>query len=690
MSSERYGAESIANVLPPEGTLPETSFGNYQLIELLGRGGMGEVWRAHDTVIDRTVAIKILPAEISKDAMFQERFRREAHAAARLNSPHIVPIHTHGEVDGRLFVDMRLIEGTNLQSIVEYGPLAPARAVRIIEQIAKALHAAHKVGLLHRDVKPSNILIDDDDDDYAYLIDFGIALTIGERGLTTHGDVIGTFHYMAPERFKSHEQGAAPLDARSDIYSLACVLYQCLTGRQPFPGHELEYQIANHLFSAPPRPSKINPSLGPGFDSVIAKGMAKDPRDRYRTAVEFGHAARGVVTMPMPMPSSRVQEATGPERIDVPRRTEGFGSGQFPAQLPDGVQTTERRVPDLGIDTRPETPDMLWGEPVDGDPPAAPTSIPPAPPDAPSPKSARPWWRRRDVVITGSALLAVVAVALTVVFGFLTHDSTHNPRQKALPFSGLRKPEGLTVDGAGNIYVGDTVHNRVLALPAGRKIPVELTFDRGFSLSAPTGVTTDNDGGVYVNDAGNKRVVRFKRPDFGAGDFSVGQPLTLNFPPLGHPTGLTVGKDHSVYVTDTSSNTVLKLPPDPGAEAVPVPFTGLSAPTGLTMGEDETLYVADGGNNRVLKKPKGEDQSPLPFVGLRDPGGVTLDSQGAVYVTDSGDNRTLKLPSGSVDASEQEVLPFSGLDYPWGLAVGNDGTVYVAGHNDKILELSPT
>ena len=183
-----------------------TSFGNYQLIELLGRGGMGEVWRAHDTVIDRIVAIKILPAEISRDEVFQQRFRREAHAAARLNSPHVVPIHTHGEIDGRLFVDMRLIEGTDLQSILDAGPLPPARAVRIIEQIARALQAAHKAGLLHRDVKPSNILIDDDD--YAYLIDFGIARAVGERALTTVGDVIGTFHYMAPERFATQESGA--------------------------------------------------------------------------------------------------------------------------------------------------------------------------------------------------------------------------------------------------------------------------------------------------------------------------------------------------------------------------------------------------------------------------------------------------------------------------------------------------
>ena len=152
-----------------EGTL----FGLYRLVELLGRGGMGEVWRAHDTATNRTVAIKLLPPHLAADDTFVRRFRREAEAAAQLNNPHIIPIHTYGEIDGRLYVDMRLVEGRDLQAVLAGGPLKPGRAVPIIEQVANALHAAHKVGLVHRDVKPSNILVDEDD--FAYLIDFGIA-----------------------------------------------------------------------------------------------------------------------------------------------------------------------------------------------------------------------------------------------------------------------------------------------------------------------------------------------------------------------------------------------------------------------------------------------------------------------------------------------------------------------------------
>ena len=142
-------------------------------------GGMGVVWRAYDTFTDRVVAIKVLPAHLSDDEEFQQRFRREAHAAARLNNPHIIPIHNYGEIDGSLYVDMRLIEGRDLHAVLGDGPMATTRAVRIIEQVAKALNAAHRIGLVHRDVKPSNILVDEDD--FAYLIDFGIARETGQK-----------------------------------------------------------------------------------------------------------------------------------------------------------------------------------------------------------------------------------------------------------------------------------------------------------------------------------------------------------------------------------------------------------------------------------------------------------------------------------------------------------------------------
>jgi serine/threonine protein kinase len=285
---------------PVEGT----PFGRYRLIELLGRGGMGEVWRAHDTDTERIVAIKLLPAHLSADEDFQRRFRREAHAAARLSSPHVIPIHHYGEIDGRLYVDMRLIESRDLGAMLAYGPLDPARAVGIIEQVAKALHAAHEVGLLHRDVKPSNILLDRDD--FAYLIDFGIARAADETRLTKSGHMIGTFHYIAPERLDSQIDE----DARADIYSLACVLYESLTGDPPFPGTTTAQLIAAHLNTPPPRPSTTRPNVPPQVDQVIATGMAKDPNRRYRTTVELAKAARRAILAPIAGPATSAKQPT--------------------------------------------------------------------------------------------------------------------------------------------------------------------------------------------------------------------------------------------------------------------------------------------------------------------------------------------------------------------------------------------
>jgi serine/threonine protein phosphatase PrpC/predicted Ser/Thr protein kinase len=271
---------------PVEGT----PFGRYRLVELLGRGGMGEVWRAFDTVTNRLVALKVLPAHLVDDEMFQQRFRREARAAAGLNEPHVVPIHDFGEIDGRLYVNMRLIAGQDLQTLLDDGPLEPARAVGIIEQIASALHAAHRVGLVHRDVKPSNILIGEDD--FAYLIDFGIARTTEQTRLTDTGVTVGSWAYVAPERFRPGDTA----DARADVYGLACVLYESLTGQPPFSGDSLERLFAAHMFLPPPEPSQLHGGVPAEMDQVIAIGMAKEPGERYGTTKDLARAARAALT----------------------------------------------------------------------------------------------------------------------------------------------------------------------------------------------------------------------------------------------------------------------------------------------------------------------------------------------------------------------------------------------------------
>lgn len=268
------------------------SFGHYQLLDVLGRGGMGEVYRAFDAATDRVVALKVLPPNLAEDQQFQQRFRREARIAASLNDPHVVPIHSYGEIDGRLYVDMRLIEGRDLLQYIEEngGRLSPERAVAVIEQVAAALDSAHQVGLIHRDIKPKNILVTNARD-FVYLIDFGIARTMADTSLTQTGHTMGTVAYMAPERFR----GAT--DHRSDVYSLACVLHECLTGKRPYAGDSLEEQLNAHLNTPPPRPS-TSAGVPPALDAVVARGMAKDPEHRYQSAMELAEAARAALAVP--------------------------------------------------------------------------------------------------------------------------------------------------------------------------------------------------------------------------------------------------------------------------------------------------------------------------------------------------------------------------------------------------------
>jgi serine/threonine-protein kinase len=266
-------------------------FGPYRLRRLLGRGGMGNVYEAEDTVRERIVALKLMSDALSNDPVFRLRMQREARIAGRLKEPHIVPIHDFGEIDGRLFVDMRLIEGVDLATVLSRdGPLVPARAVALVHQIASALDAAHAAGVMHRDVKPENILVAEHD--FAYLVDFGIASATADEKLTQMGSAVGTLRYMAPERFTESE-----VTYRVDIYALACVLYECLIGSPPYQGSQANLVNA-HLYQPIPRPSALRPGIPIAMDQVIACGMAKNPADRYATPADLSKAAHAALATP--------------------------------------------------------------------------------------------------------------------------------------------------------------------------------------------------------------------------------------------------------------------------------------------------------------------------------------------------------------------------------------------------------
>ncbi len=306
---------------PSVGSRLGTQFGSYEIRSLIGIGGMGEVYSAYDTVRERTVALKLLRTDVAADPSYQDRFRRESRIAARLQEPHVIPVHDFGEIDGVLYIDMRLVEGPSVKDELRVnGALPPARTVSIITQVAAALDAAHANGLVHRDIKPENVLLTPDD--FAYLVDFGIAYGGGEATVTKTGLVIGSCAYMATERLSGKPGGPA-----SDVYSLTCLLHECLTGRAPFEAGDLRQVMSAHMFAPPPRPSVVRRGISPAFDDVVAKGMAKNPADRYASAGELARAAADAAHA-RPAPVVAVAPSGPPQ-----------STRQFPAPVPPPTPT---------------------------------------------------------------------------------------------------------------------------------------------------------------------------------------------------------------------------------------------------------------------------------------------------------------------------------------------------------------
>ncbi|MFL5893590.1 MAG: serine/threonine-protein kinase [Thermoleophilaceae bacterium] len=265
---------------------PGSQLAGYHIDGVAGGGGMGVVYRATQQGLDRTVALKVITPAFADDDEFRERFKRESRLAASIEHPNVIPIYEAGESDGVLYLSMRFVDGTDLKSLLEReGTLEPRRAARILAQVAEALDAAHAAGLVHRDIKPANILMASSD--HAYLTDFGLTKrAASESALTKTGQMVGTVDYVAPEQVEGSR-----VDARTDVYSLACVLYHLLTGRVPYDKPTDMARLFAHVNERPPRPSDAIAGLPPELDEVVTRGMAKKPDDRYLSAGDLGRAA---------------------------------------------------------------------------------------------------------------------------------------------------------------------------------------------------------------------------------------------------------------------------------------------------------------------------------------------------------------------------------------------------------------
>jgi serine/threonine-protein kinase len=357
----------------PSDQLVGQQVAQYRIESVIGRGGMSVVYLATDLRLGRKIALKILAPDLAEDEAFRARFSRESQMAAGLEHPSIVPVYEAGESDGLLFIAMRYVEGTDLRRLIraEHG-LEPDRALRLLRPVGAALDIAHRRGLIHRDVKPANILIaiDESGSEHPYLSDFGLSKHAGSRsGLTQTGTFMGTVDYVAPEQI----QGGAEIDGRADQYSLACVLFEALTGDVPFERDNDVARLFGHIQDAPPRATARRPSLPGAIDDVLARGMAKHPDDRFGTCARFLDAAGEAV--------ERVGASAPAPTVAVPPSA--------PAPVP-------------AVPAAPAPP-----------PAPVPTAPQPAPAGAAAPPATRPAPRPRSklpIVVAAAVIVAVVAV----------------------------------------------------------------------------------------------------------------------------------------------------------------------------------------------------------------------------------------------------------------------------------------
>jgi YVTN family beta-propeller protein len=588
-----------------------TELGGYRIDGVAGQGGMGVVYRATQLGLDRPVALKVIAVELANNLDFRNRFKSEAQLAASIDHPNVVPVFEAGEADGVLYLAMRYVEGTDLRTLVDReGGLPPERAVRIIWQVAAALDAAHRRGLVHRDIKPPNVLISDDGDEHAYLTDFGLtkhAAAVG--GITRTGQFVGTPDFVAPEQIRGEAA-----DARADVYALGGVLFHALTGRTPFPRDSELAKMYAHLSDPAPAASALAPAVPAALDGVIGTAMAKDPDDRYASTGDLARAAWAAL-----------------EGDAAPEQAGSVATGAAaPGQAP--------RVPDTPAPRTPPPASMVTA------PPSAAEAEPPPPPAKPKPAGPAGWPRRRRLALL-IALPALLLVAGTVAAlgaaGLLSGSGddeqaaatppaatvTPPPTQKADTTPKVVKtidvpggPDGVAVDG-DKVFVSAAENGTLNQIDGKTNALVGEPVDVGES---PDGIAGGK-GVVWVADAKGSNLQRLSTD-----------------PELVKVANVPVGKDAQgvslgpqlVWVSNTGDDTVQRVD---RASATPVggPIGVGDQPLGIFVGSK--VWVTNFGDDTLSKIDIATAQvegEPLP-VG-DGPRGVT-EGLGAVWVSNTKD-----------------------------------------------------
>jgi serine/threonine-protein kinase len=664
----------------------------YRIETVVGRGGMGVVYRATQLSLDRAVALKAIAPELAGDVMFRERFKRESRIAASIEHPNVIPVYEAGEGDGLLYLTMRYVEGTDLRALIEtQGGLAPARAARLLAQVAAALAAAHRRDLMHRDVKPANVLIDASGErEHAYLTDFGIARHVAATsGLTQTGSVVGTLDYLAPERMVD---GGG--DARADVYALGCVLFQALTGSVPYPRENEVAKMYAHLNAPVPDARDLNAGVPDALAELAMRAMAKEPEARVHSASELAEqlltAADQVLSTAEPGPDSAGTTLPATPPVPAPPSEPSLPSDRPAPSTEPATPGTEPAAPSAepamadtepaAADTEPATADTepltastetaATGPAADTDPGATvPAATEPA---APEPAATKPLGPRTTGTEGGPS-------------GGLGALRTDVGTKSALPERGGRgaatrgRGPGVFIAAAGAVVAliavvvvlvsggsgGSGDESAQKSNESAQKSGKNVRKSKGTGSAAtlnptplePIALKPGADGvatGAGFVWIANRELDTVTRVNAQSRQVD-GEPIQVGQEPDSLAEGLG-----AMWVTNTSSNSVTRMDLGTGKPLGNHDVGG--APEGILIARG-SAWIANGGDGTVTRLDSGGNRTATAQVGS---GPVQLAATSdSVWVTVSKENKIVELDVASGQPTGREV-PISGT--PRGIA----------------------
>ena len=521
-----------------------TRLAGYRLEEQVGAGGMAMVFRAVDGRLDRLVALKVLAPAVAWDEAFRQRFIRESRVAAAIDDPHIIPVYEAGQAGGVLFIAMRYVPGGDVSGLLRRGgALPPDRAAAIISPVASALDAAHAAGLVHRDVKPANMLLDvrPGRPDHAYLSDFGISkAAVSSAGLTGSGHFLGTPAYTAPEQLQGQ-----PVDGRTDQYALACAAFEILTGHTPFQRDEAAAVMWAQLSAPPPSVTLYRPELATAADQVFARALAKKPGDRYARCADFADALRHALGL---APYHARPGSAAAADVSTPGEEEPAG-----AVIPAPSAATGPAVLRTGEPTLDQAATRAFADPDSATKPLADATA--GQHAATRPDHRRGRGRAVAVGVGGAAILAAGIAAAVALLG-----SSHQNGGPAIPADvlsggsyGFSNPAGIAADGT-HIWVTNNAGNSVTELNRSDGSPVQTLSGSRYGFRGPAAIAVEG-GRVWVTNTTGNSVT-----ELNGSDGSLVRTLSGSSYGFSGPAGIAA-EGTRIWVTNSGGNSVTKLSP---------------------------------------------------------------------------------------------------------------------------------